>query len=125
MSTPTRVKIMVLGVEHIMEKKDINIEIGRRIKNARETAGLTQDRFAELIDMGPKNLSSVERGQVGISIATLQRICRVLSISSDQILFESKTDNNPSELAERLSRLTPQQYQIANDFQINLLKVLL
>lgn len=40
---------MVLGGEHTMEKKDINIEIGRRIKIARETAGLTQDRFAELI----------------------------------------------------------------------------
>lgn len=98
-----------------MEKKDINLEIGRRIKNARETAGLTQDRFAELIDMGPKNLSSVERGQVGISIATLQRICRVLSISADQILFGTEIDNSPSEIAERLSRLTPQQFQIAND----------
>lgn len=98
-----------------MEKKDINIEIGRRIKNARETAGLTQDRFAELIDMGSKNLSSVERGQVDISIATLQRICRILLISADQILFGTEIDNSPSEIAERLSRLTPQQFQIAND----------
>jgi len=106
---------MVLGGDRIMEKKDINIEIGRRIKTARETAGLTQDRFAELIDMGPKNLSSVERGQVGISIGTLQRICRVLSISADQILFETEVSNNPTEIAERLSRLTPQQYQIVND----------
>ena len=65
--------------------------------------------------MGPKNLSSVERGQVGISISTLQRICYVLSISSDQILFNSITNNDSTELAERLSRLTPQQYKIAND----------
>ena len=98
-----------------MEKKEINIEIGRRIKLARETAGLTQDRFAELIDMGPKNLSSVERGQVGISITTLHRICRVLSISADQLLFGYENNTVPSELAERLSRLSPQQFQIAND----------
>ena len=98
-----------------MEKKEIYVEIGRRIKTARESAGLTQERFAELIDMGPKNLSSVERGQVGISIVTLQRICRVLSISADQILFDGENTSAPAELADRLSRLTPEQFEIASD----------
>jgi len=98
-----------------VEKKEIYAEIGRRIKFAREEAGLTQERFAEMIDMGPKNLSSVERGQVGISITTLQRICRVLSISADQILFDIETDSAPTALAERLARLSPQQFEIASD----------
>ena len=31
------------------EKKDINIKVGERIKNAREKAGLTQEKFAELL----------------------------------------------------------------------------
>lgn len=96
-------------------KKDINIEIGQRIQIAREAAGLTQERFAELIDMGPKNLSAVERGQVGISISVLQRICRVLSISADQILFDSVEKNNVHSLTERLSYLTPQQFEIVSD----------
>jgi len=32
------------------EKKDLNIQIGLRLKKAREAAGLTQDKFAELIE---------------------------------------------------------------------------
>ena len=46
-------------------KKDINISIGGNIKKAREKAGLTQERLSELIGIGPKSLSAVERGTVG------------------------------------------------------------
>ena len=71
----------------MQERKEINIEIGQRIKEAREKAGLTQKRFSELIGLGPKSVSALERGTVGISLTTLKKICLVLSISSDQILF--------------------------------------
>ena len=46
------------------EKKDINVLVGSRIKKAREAAGYTQDKFAEMIQMGTKNLSAIERGLV-------------------------------------------------------------
>lgn len=36
------------------EKKPINVEIGMRVQQAREAAGLTQERFAELIGLGVK-----------------------------------------------------------------------
>lgn len=98
------------------EKKNINIEVGGRIKKAREAAGLTQERFAELIQQGPKNVSAIERGAVGVSIATVQRICRVLSISSDSIFFDRTEGNSEAQaLADRLSRLPPRQYEIAED----------
>ena len=32
------------------EKKSINVEIGQNVKRARENAGLTQERFAEMIE---------------------------------------------------------------------------
>lgn len=38
----------------MLNKKSLNVEIGSRIKEARESAGLTQERFAELIGMGTK-----------------------------------------------------------------------
>lgn len=97
------------------EKKDINIEIGNRIKKAREAAGLTQDRFAELIGMGTKNVSAIERGAVGVSLSSLQKICQVLSISGDDILFEKKPENAVQTLASRLGRLSAKQFAIASD----------
>lgn len=94
-------------------KKNINIVIGGRIKKARETAGLTQDRFAELIGMGTKNVSAIERGAVGISLSALQKICQILSISSDDLLFERGDENNVQALASRFRRLSPKQFDIA------------
>lgn len=105
---------MLLGGVVLNTKKE-NIEIGKRIKIARERAGLTQERLAELINMGPKNLSSVERGVVGISITTLQKICKTLSISADQILFDSPNTHDVTLIANKLSRLSNKQYKIAND----------
>ena len=69
------------------EKKTINIEIGQNIKRCRDSAGLTQERFAELIGLGVKHISAIECGAVGISIPTLMRVCKVLSVSSDEVLF--------------------------------------
>lgn len=96
-------------------KKDINISIGGNIKKAREKAGLTQEQLSEMIGIGPKSLSAVERGTVGISIATLQKICNVLPVSSDALIFGSNIENDVKGLASRLERLTPKQYEIARD----------
>jgi len=97
----------------LKEKKQLNVEIGTRIKNARENAGLTQERFSELIGMGTKSVSALERGTVGVSLSTLQRICHVLSISSDEILFNSDIAGNDVQvLTARLAHLPPKQFEI-------------
>lgn len=96
-------------------KKELNVEIGSHIHLAREAAGLTQERFAELIPMASKNLSDVERGVVGISLYTLVRICNILSVSSDAILFGAIEENDVDWIASRLKRLPPAQFRIASD----------
>ena len=103
-------------------KKEINISIGSNIKKAREKAGLTQEQLSEMIGIGPKSLSAVERGTVGISITTLQKICNILPVSSDSLIFGSNTQNDVKGLAQRLERLTPKQYEIARDTLYILLK---
>ena len=113
MSTPPLHKLMVKGGADVREKKEINVRIGNQIRIARESAGLTQDRFAELVSLATKNVSDIERGVVGISIGTLIRICETLSISSDSILFEEGTGNDAHSISERLSNLPPEQFEIA------------
>ena len=98
------------------EKKEFNITIGGRIRRAREAAGLTQERFAELIGMGIKNVSAIERGTVGVSLPALQRICQILSISSDDILFDDDIAGNDVQmLTARLTRLSSEQFEIARE----------
>lgn len=97
------------------EKKAINIEIGQRIKQNREAAGLTQEVFAEMIGLGVKHVSAIERGAVGVSINTIKTICKVLAISSDTLLLEDIDKNDVSAMMARLERLSPRQYKIAED----------
>lgn len=104
------------------EKKPMNIEIGQRVKQERESAGLTQERFSELLGLGEKHISAIECGAVGVSLSSLQKICTVLAISSDVILFGRSEKNDADDLAARLERLSPQQYKIANDVLCKLLE---
>ena len=108
------------------EKKAINIQVGQQIKKAREAAGYTQDRFSEMIGMGPKNVSAVERGLVGISLSTTKRICKILCISSDFLIMDDPTDTDVEKLdylLERLKRLSPQQLELVVDINNKLFEV--
>lgn len=51
------------------EKKDLNVLIGTNIRQGAGGRGLTQEKFSEMIGIGPKSLSAIERGTVGISLA--------------------------------------------------------
>ena len=120
MSTPPLLKLIVTGGVIMIERKPINIRVGKAIKNIRESAGLTQQQFAELISMGTKNISSVERGERGISIETLERICGKLNVSSDSILFGDRHTNDIDLLAERFSLLPLDEFASALTFFNNL-----
>ena len=104
------------------EKKEIDLLVGNNIKRERIKAGYTQEKFSELIGIGTKSLSAVERGTVGVSLTTLLRICRVLSVSSNSLLFEESPKNDVQAITERLERLTPEQFAIANDILCKVIK---
>ena len=92
-------------------KKESNIQMGERIKAARERAGLTQEQLAERIEVSPQYISDLERGVVGISLPTLKRLCLVLAISSDSILFGKETELSAA-LAEKCRGLSDAQLQL-------------
>ena len=94
------------------EKKEINIEIGSRVKQAREQANMTQERLAERIECSPQFVSDMERGVVGISLSTLRNLCLALGVSSDSILFGTETETSLDALADRCRVLTKEQFAI-------------
>jgi len=87
------------------EKKDVNIQIGASIKAVREQMGHTQERFAELVNVSAQYISDVERGNVGISLATLRRIREVTSVSSDSILMGKCDFNDVTLIIEQLQHV--------------------
>lgn len=99
----------------LAEKKEENIQIGMRIKQAREAAGLTQERLAELLDVTAQYISGVERGAVGLSVPILTNLCSVLLVSSDYILLGRLDASDVSGVIARLSRLPADHIQNVED----------
>lgn len=94
-------------------KKESNIQHGEQIKLARESAGLTQEQFAELIDRTPQFISDLERGVTGISLDTLKIICTKLHITSDSILFPNRVAGDTDELTAKIQLMTEPQRKAA------------
>jgi transcriptional regulator with XRE-family HTH domain len=65
-----------------------------RIRKAREEQGYTRERFAEKLDVSVSYLAELERGRTGISVKMLIKVCNLLGLSADYVLFgtERKED---------------------------------
>ena len=61
-------------------------QIGNRIKELRAVTGLSQEKFALLIDMDRTYLASVESGKRNISIKNLEKIVVGLGFSFEEFL---------------------------------------
>ena len=48
------------------EKKELNIQIGKRLQIARENSGYTQEAFAEALDVGVEHYRKIELGMYGL-----------------------------------------------------------
>lgn len=71
-----------------METGEDWTEIGRRIRVAREAAGISVRELGRRTGMSASHISQAERGLGSFSVATLYSVCRTLSISLDS-LFET------------------------------------
>lgn len=64
--------------------KEIDIDIkklfGERLKELRVKKGLTQEELAELINVGDRNLSKIERGKSFVKAETIAKIVVALNI---------------------------------------------
>lgn len=92
------------------EKKAINVQIGTNIQAAREAAGYTQEELSELVGLTPNHLSAIERGVSGASLEVLQKLCSLLGVSADYLMFgRAGADDEALMLARRLTDLDPRR----------------
>lgn len=97
-------------------KKELSVQIGGEIRDARARAGLTQERLGGLLSLDTKNVSDIERGVVGVTTATLKRICERLAIPCDWLLFGNPEIDDAEYLVRRLERLPPAQFSAVEAF---------
>lgn len=58
-----------------------------RIRKAREDQGYTREKFAEKLEVSVSYMAELERGRTGISVKMLIKVCNLLGLSADYILF--------------------------------------
>lgn len=96
------------------KKKDLNIQIGKRIQKARLSAGMTQADLADGVEVSEQYISDLERGVVGASVQTLMNICSVLSLTSDSILF-GVVDVPSGMLFQQLESLSVKEFRLVEE----------
>ncbi len=73
-----------------MGKKDTwgeRIESACRLRQIRESAGLTQEQFAEILGISVSAYKKVESGENQVSLSSLRNLYQKMQVSTDYVLF--------------------------------------
>ena len=95
-----------------MEIIEANIDfkiIGKRIKEARKNAGLSQEKLAEKIDVGTVYISRVEKGGTQVNLRRLSQISIALNVPIEKLIIGTTQECNnylDKEFKEILSTCT-------------------
>jgi transcriptional regulator with XRE-family HTH domain len=68
------------------EKKDLNIQIGKRLQDIRENCGYTQEAFAEKLDVGVEHYRKIESGAYGVQPEKLFKLYKAYSIDPTYLI---------------------------------------
>ncbi len=79
-----------------MNELEIKSFLGKRIKDLRIKKGLTQEKLAELIDVGERNLSKIECGQVFVKSSTIAKLINALEVEPKELFDFTSLQPNTS-----------------------------
>jgi len=72
------------------------VHIGPRLRQRRETLGVSLRQFARALDVSASFLSQLETGKARPSVATLYSICEALDLSIDDLFATSTSEQDAS-----------------------------
>ncbi|MCI8370868.1 MAG: helix-turn-helix transcriptional regulator [Lachnospiraceae bacterium] len=90
--------------------KDYNLMVGLRIREVRESLGLTREQFSIRCDISESFLTAVERGDKSITSKTLFKICTGANITPNYIILGSEKGYEMDIILELFNGLD-QKYQ--------------
>ena len=93
-----------------------------RIRQAREKMGYTREKFAEKLDVSVSYLAELERGRTGISVKMLVKVCNVLGLSADYVLFGTERTEDSMRL-DSIHRIDPKYLSLLDKMIAELLAI--
>ena len=88
--------------------KDINIEVGARIKEKRLAQKLTREDLARLSGYTANFIQEVERGRSGLSSESIRALSMALKVSADSLLVGDAPEEF-SYIVQKLKEVPPQK----------------
>lgn len=86
------------------------MDVASRLKQIRESKGMSQYRLAKESGVAASAINKVEAGITNPTVELMERLCSALGVT----LAEFFSDEQPS--TDRISRLTPEQRQALDKF---------
>ena len=80
-----------------MEKKSLNVEVGRRIREIREYQHFTREQLSEKANISTQFLSDIENGYKSMTVLTIINLAKALNISTDYLLLGKLSSNESNE----------------------------
>lgn len=100
--------------------------IGERVKEHRNLLGYTQEQFAEKLDISLRFVADIELGKKGMSIDTLIKMCTLLSVSADYLIWgkDEKSEKPENNLAALTKKLSEDEMKHAEDLMRTFVKAI-
>lgn len=109
-------------MEKNYSREHINKIIGNNVRFIRKSNKLSQEKFAELLDLSPQFISDLERGVQGISLTTMVKICNTMKCSPMVILSNLIEFDSYNNEMDDFINLSEKNQQIVKTIISSLLK---
>lgn len=70
-------------------KSAVAVALGKVLRAKREALDVTQEQFAEKVDLSKNYVGNIERGEYEIAISTLQKIATALKTKASELVREA------------------------------------
>lgn len=103
-------------------KEQLRIDMGRRLKEQRQLLNLTQEEFAEILDMSLNYYGLIERGQNGLSLERLLLLYKKLDIDPTYLITGDKHSVEIDKLIIDCPRNKRSDFEHRIEYAIKLMK---
>ncbi len=104
--------------------QNLAVQMGKRIRLKRELLRLTREQVAEELGVSSRFYSYIELGQKGMSVETLYRICMLLELDADYVLFGGRGAHEQTPVAYLFEECPPEKRGYVEEILKNLLLAL-
>jgi transcriptional regulator with XRE-family HTH domain len=70
----------------VARDRDILVRFGRRVRDLRKQAGLSQEQFAERCHLDRTYIGGIERGERNLSLRNIAVLARALGVSLSELM---------------------------------------